>query len=91
MMMILKYKGLSITFLGIIFAFGTFLLPSISILIGRPFSQGNEVLLITIFKKMDLSSIPPSPMKGIVNIVVKYQQVVGINMNIVLSRNNGIR
>ena len=40
----LSIKSLSITSLGIILAFLTFLLPSISILIGRPFSQGNEVI-----------------------------------------------
>ena len=40
----LSIKSLSITSLGIIFAFLTFLLPSISILIGRPLSKGNEVI-----------------------------------------------
>ena len=40
----LSIRKLSITSLGIIFAFLTFLLPSISIFIGRPFSQGNEVI-----------------------------------------------
>jgi len=40
----LSIRSLSITSLGFIFAFLTFLLPSISILIGRPFSQGNEVI-----------------------------------------------
>ena len=40
----LSIMKLSITSLGIIFAFLTFLLPSISIFIGRPFSQGNEVI-----------------------------------------------
>ena len=40
----LSIRSLSITSLGIIFAFLTFLLPSISIFIGRPFSQGNEVI-----------------------------------------------
>jgi len=44
-------RSLSITFLGIIFAFLTFLLPSISILIGRPLSQGNEVIHNQDFKK----------------------------------------
>ena len=39
----LSIRSLSITSLGIIFALLTFLLPSISILIGRPFSKGNEV------------------------------------------------
>ena len=41
----LSIRSLSITSLGIIFAFLTFLLPSISIFIGRPFSQGNEAIL----------------------------------------------
>ena len=40
----LSIRKLSIASLGIIFAFLTFLLPSISIFIGRPFSQGNEVI-----------------------------------------------
>ena len=40
----LSIRSLCITSIGIIFAFLTFLLPSISILIGRPFSQGNEVI-----------------------------------------------
>ena len=47
----LSIRSLSITSLGIIFAFLTFLLPSISILIGRPFSQRNEVILNHDFKK----------------------------------------
>ena len=47
----LSIRSLSITSLGIIFAFLTFLLPSISILIGRPFSQGNEVIFNHSFKK----------------------------------------
>ena len=47
----LSIRSLSITFLGIIFAFLTFLLPSISILIGRPISQGNEVIFNHDFKK----------------------------------------
>ena len=47
----LSIRSLSVTSLGIIFAFLTFLLPSISILIGRPFSQGNEVILNHAFKK----------------------------------------
>ena len=47
----LSIRSLSITSLGIIFAILTFLLPSISILIGRPFSQGNEVNLNQDFKK----------------------------------------
>ena len=44
-------RSLSITSLGIIFAFLTFLLPSISILIGRSFSQGNEINFNYDFKK----------------------------------------
>ena len=40
----LSIRSLSITSLGIIFALLTFLLPSISILIGRPFSQENEII-----------------------------------------------
>ncbi len=47
----LSIRSLSITSLGIIFAFLTFLLPSISILIGRPFSKGNEVIFNHDFKK----------------------------------------
>ena len=44
-------RSLSIASFGIIFAFLTFLLPSISILIGRPFTQGNEVIFNQGFKK----------------------------------------
>jgi len=40
----LSIRSLSITFLGIIFAFLTILLPSFSILIGRPLPQGNEII-----------------------------------------------
>ena len=47
----LSIRSLSITSLGIIIAFLTFLLPSFSILIGRPFSQGNEVIFNQDFKK----------------------------------------
>ena len=47
----LSIKSLSLTSFGIIFAFLTFLLPSISILIGRPYSQGKEGILIQDFKK----------------------------------------
>ena len=47
----LSIRSLSITSLGIIFAFLTLLIPSISILIGRPFSQGNEVIFNHDFKK----------------------------------------
>ena len=47
----LSIRSLSITSLGVIFALLTFLLPSISILIGRPFSKGNEVTFSRDFKK----------------------------------------
>ena len=47
----LSIKSLSITSLGIIVAFLTFLIPLISIVIGRPFSQGNEVIFNQDFKK----------------------------------------
>ena len=47
----LSIRSLSITSLGIIFAFLTFLLPAISILVGRPISQGNEVILNQDLKK----------------------------------------
>ena len=40
----LSIKSLSITFLGILIAFLTFFLPTISILLGRPFSQVNETM-----------------------------------------------
>ena len=47
----LSVRSLSITSLGIIFAFLTIFLPSISILIGRPSSQGNEIIHNHDFKK----------------------------------------
>ena len=47
----LSIRSLSIASLGIIFAFLTILLPSISILIGRPLSQGNEIIRNHDFKK----------------------------------------
>ena len=47
----LSIRSLSITSLGIIFAFLTFLLPSISVLIGRPLSQGTELIFNHDFKK----------------------------------------
>ena len=47
----LSIRSISTTTLGIILAFLTFLLPSISILIGRPFSQGKEVIFNHDFKK----------------------------------------
>ena len=40
----LSVRSLSIKSLGIIFAFLTIFLPSISILIGRPLSQGKEII-----------------------------------------------
>ena len=40
----LSIRSLSITFLGIIIASLTLLLPSISVLLGRPFPQGNEII-----------------------------------------------
>ena len=39
----LSMRRLSVTFLGIIIAFLTILLPSISVLLGRPLSQVNEI------------------------------------------------
>ena len=47
----LSIGRLSTTSLGIILALLTTLLPSISILIGRPFSQENEVIFNQDFKK----------------------------------------
>ena len=47
----LSIRSLSMTSLGIIFAFLTILLPSMSILIGRPLSQGNEIIHNYDFKK----------------------------------------
>ena len=47
----LSIRSFSITSLGIIFAFLTILLPSISILIGRPLTQGNEIIHNHDFKK----------------------------------------
>ena len=47
----LSIRSLSITSLGIIIAFLTFLLPSVSILIGRPLSQGDEVIFNHEYKK----------------------------------------
>ena len=48
---IVSIRSLCITSLGIIFAFMIFLLPSIGILIGSPFSQGKEVIINHDFKK----------------------------------------
>ena len=47
----LSIRSFSLTSLGIIFAFLTFLLPSISVLVGRPLSQRNEVIFNQDFKK----------------------------------------
>jgi len=47
----LSIRSLSITSLGIVFAFLTILLPSISILIGRPLSRGTEIIHYHDFKK----------------------------------------
>ena len=47
----LSIRSLSITSLGIIFAILTIFLPSISILIGRPLTQGNEIIHNHDFKK----------------------------------------
>ena len=47
----LSMRSLSITSLGIILAFLTIILPSISVLIGRPSSQGNEIIHNHNFKK----------------------------------------
>ena len=47
----LSIRSLSITSLGIFFAILTIFLPSISILIGRPLSQGNEIIHNHDFKK----------------------------------------
>ena len=47
----LSIRSLSITSLGIIFALLTILLPSVGILIGRPSSQGNEIIHNHNFKK----------------------------------------
>ncbi len=47
----LSIRSLSLTSLGIIFALLTIFLPSLSILIGRPLSQGNEIIHNHDFKK----------------------------------------
>ena len=47
----LSIRSLSLSSLGIILAILTFLLPSISILIGRPFSKDNEVNFNQEFKR----------------------------------------
>ena len=47
----LSVRSISVTSFGFIFALLAFLLPSMSILIGRPLSQGNEVIFIHDLKK----------------------------------------
>ena len=47
----LSMRSLSISFLGIIIASLTILLPSMSILLGRPLSQGNEINSFHLIKK----------------------------------------
>ena len=47
----LSIRSLTITSLGIIMAFLTILLPSISVLLGRPLSQGNEIIFNQSIKK----------------------------------------
>ena len=47
----LSIRSLSITSLGIIFALLTILLTSISVLLGRPFSQVNEMTTIRLIQK----------------------------------------
>ncbi len=47
----LSIRRLSITSLGMIFAFLTILVPAIGILIARPLSQGNEIIHNHDFKK----------------------------------------
>ena len=47
----LSMRSLSISFIGIIIASMTILLPSICILLGRPLSQGNEINSFQLIKK----------------------------------------
>ena len=47
----LSMRSLSISFFGIIIASLTILLPSISILLGRPLSQENEITSFHLIKK----------------------------------------
>ena len=47
----LSMRSLSISLLGIVIASLTILLPSISILLGRPLSQGNEITSFHLIKK----------------------------------------
>ena len=47
----LRIRGLSITFLGILLALLTILLPSICVLLGRPLSQVKEITPNLLIKK----------------------------------------
>ena len=47
----LNIRSLSISFLGIIIALLAILLPSISVLLGRPLSQSNEINPFHLIKK----------------------------------------
>ena len=47
----LSMRSLSISFIGIIIASMTILLPSISVLLGRPLSQENEITSFHLIKK----------------------------------------
>ncbi len=47
----LSIRSLSITFLGLTIAIMTILLPSITILLGRPLSHGNEIIFNHSIKK----------------------------------------
>ena len=47
----LSMTGLSVTFLGIILVLLTIMLPSIGVLLGRPTSQGNEMIINHSIKK----------------------------------------
>ena len=47
----LKMRRLSVSVMGLIVAFLTVLLPSISVLLGRPLSQGNEINSFHLIKK----------------------------------------
>ena len=47
----LSIRSLSISILGLIIAFLTILLPSISILLGRPISHGNEINSFQLIQK----------------------------------------
>ena len=47
----LKIRGLSLSFLGLMIAALVILLPSISILLARPLSQGNEITFFHLIKK----------------------------------------